>query len=575
MFDPAFRRRLTLSLLALPILTHSLSAAEPPVPAKFEEARGLIAQYCGKCHGEKVSKGGLNLAAFGDEKAILKQPQGLARGRRAAGVRRNAPRRIAQTDAEQNRRLRDWIGTTLDAADARDRAKPNPGRSIVRRLTRSEYNRTIRDLLGVQLDASGAVGMPDETVGGGFDNLSTALNLSEGLMEKYFAAADLMIDHLYETARPRGEKPKLGAAPNPFDGVVFIVPGIRATPKLAARCIVGQLMRRAYRRPVAEREIDRMLGLFDAQAMEKSGFTAALRPILKAVIVSPNFLLRIERDRATDAESPYRIDDHELATRLSYFIWSSMPDAELFARADAGDLHEPAVLDRQVRRMLADPKSRALADDFAAQWLHLRDLPDARPSTEFFPTFTPQMRLAMHAEATAFFNNLRTADKPITDLLDADYTFVNEELARHYGIKGISGQEMRLVKLPDLSRGGLLGMGAVLSVTSHTSRTSPTLRGKYVLEVILGTPPRHHRRMSARSTRPKREARRKPSALSWRCTPRPHPARDATPRSIRSASGWRASTPSADSDPPAQTSMPPASCRPAKHSPARKNSAAC
>jgi hypothetical protein len=234
--------------------------------------------------------------------------------------------------------------------------------------------------------------------------------------------------------------------------------------------------------------VDRLLTLFDKATKGGAKFEDALKPVFKAVLVSPNFLLRVERDRPKE-ENAYRVSDHELATRLSYFLWSSMPDAELFALATQGELSKPAVYEAQVKRMLADPKARALTDTFAEQWLRLKKLPEARPSVEFFPTFTPRLRQAMHEEVATFFDALRTNDLPLTDLLDADYTYVNADLARHYGLADVNGPEFRKVKLTDTNRGGLLGMAAVLAMTSHTNRTSPTLRGKYVLDVILGTPP--------------------------------------------------------------------------------------
>jgi hypothetical protein len=185
------------------------------------------------------------------------------------------------------------------------------------------------------------------------------------------------------------------------------------------------------------------------------------------------------------------VTDLELATRLSYFLWSSAPDdALLDLAADNKLTADPAALEAQVRRMLADPRGRALTDQFAVQWLQLSKIADARPSTEFFPTFKQPLRQAMSDEVTSFFDGLRTGDRPVLDLLDADYTYVNADLARHYGLEGVSGTQLRKVALPkDLNRGGILGFAGVLAMTSHTSRTSPTLRGKYVLEVLFGTPP--------------------------------------------------------------------------------------
>jgi hypothetical protein len=251
---------------------------------------------------------------------------------------------------------------------------------------------------------------------------------------------------------------------------------------------IATLARRAYRRPVTAKEVDRLLALHAKVLKSGTKDPDALKPVVKALLVSPNFLLRVERDHPKD-ERAYRVSDSELAVRLSYFLWSSMPDEELFALAEKGELSKPAVFESQVKRMLADVKAKALTDSFAEQWLQLKNLTRARPSREFFPTFTPKLRQAMHDEVATFFDHLRTDDLPITELLDADYTYANADLAKHYGFAGVTGPEFRKVKLTDPNRGGLLGMSAVLAMTSHTNRTSPTLRGKYVLEVILGTPP--------------------------------------------------------------------------------------
>jgi hypothetical protein len=184
------------------------------------------------------------------------------------------------------------------------------------------------------------------------------------------------------------------------------------------------------------------------------------------------------------------ISDHALAVRLSYFLWSTMPDDELFALADAGKLSAPATLDAQIKRMLADPRAHALTDQFAVQWLMLWRLRSALPSRDNFPALTNSLKDAMQKETTLFFDNLRTEDRSVLDLIDSNYTFVNEELAKNYGIAGVSGKEMRRVSLkPENHRGGLLGMSSILTLTSHTDRTKPTARGKWILSVMLGTPP--------------------------------------------------------------------------------------
>lgn len=273
---------------------------------------------------------------------------------------------------------------------------------------------------------------------------------------------------------------------------VFVArPGPGVTPAAAARKVLETFASHAWRRPVTAAELQRLVGIWQRAEAEGAGFEAAVRPALMAILVSPHFLLRVERDMPATPERPYRrVDDQELAVRLSYFIWSSLPDEELLDLARRRRLSAPGELDRQVRRMLDDPKAAALTSAFGVPWLQLGKLATARPTPEFFPTFTPELRRAMFTEATMFLDNLRAEDRSLLDLVAADYTFVDEQLARHYGLTGVSGPAFRRVQLrPDDHRGGVLGMGAVLAATSHTFRTSPTLRGKYVLDVLLGDPP--------------------------------------------------------------------------------------
>jgi hypothetical protein len=202
--------------------------------------------------------------------------------------------------------------------------------------------------------------------------------------------------------------------------------------------------------------------------------------------VSPRFLCRIERDGAS-AAGAHRLDDYELASRLSYFLWSTMPDAELFEVAEK--LHDPVEFEKQVRRMLKDPRARSLAENFAIQWLQLRRLETQAPDPKRFPTWDEKLRAAMHDEAVLLFDEIVRGDKSVVELIGAENTYLNERLAAHYGVEGVKGADMRRVSLKDPRRGGVLTMGAVLTVTSNPTRTAAVKRGKWVLETILGTPP--------------------------------------------------------------------------------------
>ncbi len=258
----------------------------------------------------------------------------------------------------------------------------------------------------------------------------------------------------------------------------------------AAGRILAALMRKAYRRPVTETDLAGPLDLY-RKARADGDFEAGIEMALSAVLVSPQFLFRVERDPAgLPPGSVYRIGDLELATRLSFFLWSSLPDDELLDVAVAGKLHQPAMLERQVKRMLADPRSGALVTNFASQWLHLRNLDATTPDMRLFPDFDENLRRAFRRETELFVESVLREDRSVLDLLRADYTFLNERLAKHYGIPHVYGTRFRRVALAgDSWRGGLLRQGSILTVTSYATRTSPVVRGKWILDNLLGVPP--------------------------------------------------------------------------------------
>src|SRR5262249_3654380 len=258
----------------------------------------------------------------------------------------------------------------------------------------------------------------------------------------------------------------------------------------SAKRILLALIRKAYRRPVAEADLAGPMRLYRA-ARAGSDFDAGIQAALSAVLVSPEFLFRLERDPAgIPPRTPYRISDLELASRLSFFLWSSIPDESLLDAAAAGTLHQPAALERQVRRMLADRRSAALVNNFAAQWLRLRNVDAVTPDMRLFPDFDDNLRQAFRRETELFFESILREDRSALDLLSANYTFLNERLAKHYGIPNVYGSRFRRVTLDAGAwRGGLLRQGSILTVTSYATRTSPVLRGKFVLDTLLGVPP--------------------------------------------------------------------------------------
>jgi len=307
---------------------------------------------------------------------------------------------------------------------------------------------------------------------------------------------------LYDYSQYKGGEPAVATLgiEGPFNGTRVsatesrrrLFPCQPAGPSAEEPCagqILAALARRAYRRPLADEDRSTLLAFFRAGRTE-GGFEAGIGLALERMLVGPEFLFRVEHEPpGAKAGTPYRISDVELASRLSFFLWSSIPDEELLALAEGGRLRDPATLERQVRRMLADARASALTTNFAAQWLHLRHLGIAAPDLERFPYFDENLREAFRTETELFFESVLREDRSVLDLLTAGDTFVNERLALHYGIPGVYGSHFRRVRLANGTRGGLLGHGSILTVTSYSNRTSPVVRGKWILDNILNAPP--------------------------------------------------------------------------------------
>jgi mono/diheme cytochrome c family protein len=286
-------------------------------------------------------------------------------------------------------------------------------------------------------------------------------------------------------------KPTGVSADTPSRRRIFVCrPGASSEELPCAKKILGGLAHTAYRRPVTDTDLETLLSFYQRRRNDNGGFDAGIESALQFILASPEFLFRFEADPADAAPGArYRISDLALASRLSFFLWSSVPDDQLVALAAQKKLHEPAVLQQQVRRMLADPKSDALTANFAEQWLFLRNLKSTAPNLDTFPDFDDNLRQAMKEETELFFRSILREDRSVLDLLTADYTFVNERLARHYGIPGIYGSQFRRIHIDDEARRGLLGQASILTVTSYPARTSPVQRGKWILTNILGVPP--------------------------------------------------------------------------------------
>ena len=323
--------------------------------------------------------------------------------------------------------------------------------------------------------------------------LERASSLGGNRLQPFERTTLIATDHLgfphVESFTISGPFNSKGVAETPSRRRVFVCrPATPAEEPACARTVVSTLARRAYRRPVTPSDMKGLMAFYDAGHRE-GGFERGIELALRAVLVSPKFVFRVEQTPPGVGDAPYRLAGVDLASRLSFFLWSSIPDDQLLDLAARGQLQRRAVLDAQVRRMLADPRADALVKNFAGQWLHVRNLRSATPDKNDFPDFDDNLRQAFERELELFVGSIIREDRGVVDLMTADYTFVNERLARHYGIPGVYGSQFRRVAITEEPRKGLLGKGGILLVTSHADRTSPVVRGKWILDNLIGTPP--------------------------------------------------------------------------------------
>jgi len=464
---------MTLLSFALPCLAQT--AEDKEEVAQLADAKQSFRQhvepfvknYCVSCHGNRKSKSGINFEVAvrkpGDAAFSEKWTQAFANVNAHDMPPEDEDKQ--PTDAERQGFL-DTIAK-IKYLSARD-----PGPFVIRRLTKVEYGNTLHDLLGV--DPAVAAELPDEVAGEGYMN-----SLSPLQSEQYLSIANEVLNRVLA---PKGK------LPTAMQKRLFGEATASGTDeKEAARKVARSLARSAYRRPPSDAEVDTMLGVFDLGRANKLDHTASLRLMLKAVLVSPQFLFITPANEADAGHKIVLLDDFQLASRLSYLLWATMPDAELSELADAGKLHDPAVLKAQVKRMLSDQRSRALFDGFGAQWLGLGEIKDKTFDTAKFPQMTSAMRSAMYDEARLFFDSIVRENRSVVSFVESDYTFLNGTLATLYDLeKSVTGPAMRLVRLTNTNRGGILGMPGILATTSFPNRTSPVKRGVWVLEQVLG-----------------------------------------------------------------------------------------
>ncbi len=454
----------------------ALAQAGESDAARFDfgrDVKPLLAKYCYGCHGVAKQKGGIDLEKYVDQRAIQRGVSQWQEVLRAIEQNEMPPESAKEQPTTAERELmQGWLSYALNNINENDLPK-DPGHVVLHRLTRREYNNTIRDLLGVS--GSPADVFPEDAGGGGgFENNADTLFIPPIMVEKMLIALAEVFgqakpERLF-TVQPKDDKPR--------------------SQQDAAKEILTDFARRAFRHPVPAVEIGRYLKVYDAAVKKEINHQDSLKLAMKSVLMSPNFIYRIENQRPFPAA--YEITSYEMAVRLSYFIWASMPDEELFTAAAAGKLQDVAEIERQVLRMLKDPKAQELGASFVPQWLKTDELSRGRKSPDvgkYGKQFTESLRDSMCAEPTEFFNALITKNRSVLDLIDSDYLWVNEELARFYGISGVSGKNFREVPRANKQRGGVMTMASVLTITSHPNRSSPVLRGVWVLEEILNVAP--------------------------------------------------------------------------------------
>ncbi|WP_395750367.1 DUF1592 domain-containing protein [Prosthecobacter sp.] len=456
-----------------------------------KELLPVIEQRCTECHDEDTKKGDISfefLRRPGEMRHDIRL-WGKVREQIRAGTMPPKPKaktkpgpdgkpvteeeKPTMTDAEREVFLK-WIQSNEGAVLEMPEGRPGVARS--RRMNREEYNNTLRDLLGIAKRPGDK--FPADGAGGeGFANSADTLSLSPLLVEKYLGAADDAMGEVWQ----RGELRQRLYAPVTSD---------KLAPDVGAEMALRPFLLRAFRRPPTEAEVQGVLNVFRQAWGRKPNWDEAMKVMFKAVLVSPGFLFIEETARSPEAKEARRLGAYEMASHLSYFLWSSMPDEELLKLAAENKLQDDAVLEAQVRRMMAHEKGLAFTKNFAGQWLRFDQVFNTvDPDRRKFPDFNGELRQAMYDEIFGFCDHLLRRNGRVLDFLDSDYSFLNEALAKVYEVPGVQGKEMRQVKFTNARRGGLTGMAAILASTAYPQRTSPVLRGKWVLEQLLGTPP--------------------------------------------------------------------------------------
>lgn len=453
----------------LPFLAATFLWAAPPADTyAFPQAQALLNSKCAGCHSGAKPSGGFSIAKLTTPKSFEDESRAWSRILTRVRDGDMPPKQVEPIAASLREPFVRYVDRTLHAAACADGLSPLPAR--IRRLNRNEYSSTLRELLNVHVNAGQS--LPADGAGGeGFDNAAEILFISPIHAEKYLDAARIGLEYAFADPKSRS---------------------VVAPSNLRPREILEKFVPRAFRRPARPGEVDRYFALFEQATKRGDHFDAAMQFALQAILVSPNFLFRIED--TNPSPEPRYVPDYELATRLSYFLWGSMPDEELTRVAASGKLNNAVVLREQAVRLLKDERSRDFAESFVEQWLNTRELGrDIKPDAKLFaPYYEVETQSGIRYEPILFFQEVFSRNLPLDEFIHSKNTVISNRLVRYYNIKvpeRIQQQPIWVTLPDDAHRGGLLGMAAIQAVSSLPTRTSPVLRGKWVLESLLGTPP--------------------------------------------------------------------------------------
>jgi hypothetical protein len=480
------------------LFCHVLVMAFSQETVNYEtDIRPLLSTKCFECHNTGNTKGGVNLDNYKEQARVIEDGQFWLKVLDQIKTRAMPPKTEPPLSSEQYHKLVDGINSILQSS----LQKKSPGHVVIRRLSHSEYHYTILDLVDVDFDARNYF-PSDGSGGGGFDNQGGALFFTPLKLERYYDAAETIIDSAYQNKEKWSKLVPISYEQNWWQRFRNWVKSLFSDeydevnpPELAAEKVIFPFATKAFRRFLKNDEEEKLINLFRIVYDQKDSidnprrFNESVGQAFKSILISPHFLYRVEEE--PEMAGAYPLSNFEVATRLSYFLWSSMPDQELFNLAYLGKLEDTVVLEAQVRRMLADPKAKRFAENFSTQWLGITKLINNQPMVdkEKYPGFDMTIRKALYRETIEYFYHVLTKSKNMLDLVSSNYTFLTKDLANFYGIEGPTSEDFEKVVLPDSTRGGVLGMGSVLSATSFEMRTSPVIRGKWVLEQLLGISP--------------------------------------------------------------------------------------